>query len=300
VVNLKLVALLLLGLTVVGLPASAQDDVEEWGGYIGDETCLACHEELQPAYDRTIHAKVLSEQNARSALMRRGCEACHGPAEKHAEAEGGYQIEFKGALKALAQENATCLACHQDTKRLYWEGGPHDAVDVACTSCHIVMKNVSEQHQLTKRTETETCAQCHLIKRSRLFRNAHMPARPGEEKMSCSSCHNPHGTISEALIPEVSVNDACYACHAEKRGPFLWEHPIANESCLNCHDPHGSTRDAMLKLSLPRLCQQCHVATLHPSEPRAPNDRFVLGRSCLNCHTNIHGSNHPSGFAFTR
>jgi hypothetical protein len=26
----------------------------------------------------------------------------------------------------------------------------------------------------------------------------------------------------------------------------------------------------------------------------------VLGRSCSNCHVNIHGSNHPSGFAFTR
>jgi hypothetical protein len=26
----------------------------------------------------------------------------------------------------------------------------------------------------------------------------------------------------------------------------------------------------------------------------------MLGQSCLTCHVNIHGSNHPAGFGFTR
>jgi len=26
----------------------------------------------------------------------------------------------------------------------------------------------------------------------------------------------------------------------------------------------------------------------------------VLGSSCVSCHSNIHGSNHPGGHAFTR
>ena len=30
------------------------------------------------------------------------------------------------------------------------------------------------------------------------------------------------------------------------------------ENCLNCHDPHGSNNDFLLKISRPRLCQQCH------------------------------------------
>jgi hypothetical protein len=25
------------------------------------------------------------------------------------------------------------------------------------------------------------------------------------------------------------------------------------------------------------------------------SNRFLLGRSCLNCHSQVHGSNHPSG-----
>jgi DmsE family decaheme c-type cytochrome len=131
-----------------------------------------------------------------------------------------------------------------------------------------------------------------------------MPVREG--KLQCSSCHNVHGTITEKLIPETSINENCYRCHVEKRGPFLWEHPPARESCLNCHRPHGTNNIRLLKIREPRLCQQCHNENRHPStafaggtnEPTA--DRRFLGRSCALCNTNIHGSNHPSGFAFTR
>jgi hypothetical protein len=59
----------------------------------------------------------------------------------------------------------------------------------------------------------------------------------------------------------------------------------------------------MLKTSKPRLCQQCHVPTQHPTRPYGRDTaslKFVLGQSCLTCHVNIHGSNHPAGFAFTR
>jgi hypothetical protein len=53
----------------------------------------------------------------------------------------------------------------------------------------------------------------------------------------------------------------------------------------------------------PRLCQQCHIESRHPTNPYGRDTgslKFVMGRACLDCHVNIHGSNHPSGFAFTR
>ena len=46
-----------------------------------------------------------------------------------------------------------------------------------------------------------------------------MPLREG--KIVCSDCHNPHGTVTEAMLRDDSINDTCYKCHAEKRGPFL-------------------------------------------------------------------------------
>ena len=166
-----------------------------------------------------------------------------------------------------------------------------------------LMRNVSGSHQLSARSEAETCAQCHLLPRAQGHRKSHMPVRTGiveEGFLTCSSCHNAHGTIADALVDAHTVNDSCTSCHAEKRGPFLWEHPPVTENCLNCHDPHGTITPAMLKVSPPRLCQTCHVASLHPSEPHAAGDRMVVSRSCSNCHQAVHGSNHPSGMALTR
>jgi DmsE family decaheme c-type cytochrome len=160
------------------------------------------------------------------------------------------------------------------------------------------MENVSERRQLAKATEIETCGQCHLQRRAQLMRSSHMPLREG--KMTCTSCHNPHGTVAEKLLKANSINDNCYTCHAEKRGPFLWEHPPVTESCSNCHEPHGSNHEKLLKVSKPRLCQQCHVETRHPTRSSDPATRFVFNRSCTNCHSLVHGSNHPSGRPLNR
>jgi DmsE family decaheme c-type cytochrome len=116
--------------------------------------------------------------------------------------------------------------------------------------------------------------------------------------MVCSDCHNPHGSFSEALLREKSVNDTCYKCHAEKRGPFLFEHTPVRENCDNCHDPHGSVNEALLKISRPKLCYECHGLG-HGNIPGV-NSRLAFSRACNNCHTEVHGSNSPSGAIFHR
>jgi DmsE family decaheme c-type cytochrome len=246
-------------------------------------------------------------RHPRNALEKNACENCHGPGKAHADQGGGKGkdakiISFaKGDPTPVATRNKICLDCHTKGARVFWAGSAHDSRDVACTSCHAVMENHSARASLAKATEIETCGTCHIQKRAQQMRSSHMPLREG--KMSCSSCHNPHGTVSQALLKEISVNDTCFSCHAEKRGPFLWEHAPVIESCMNCHDPHGSNHEKMLRMPKPRVCQQCHVETRHPTRPytaSVADARLIQGRSCANCHVNIHGSNHPSGFAFTR
>ena len=294
--------LLLCWMLLPGALVHAQEPAPASDAYMGDEVCAACHENLLAHYDRTPHAKVFKDRNARTPLMQRGCESCHGPGAAHVQggglkgAEGLLHLRADGS-EDVATQDSVCLQCHEGAGRLYWQGSVHEGAKVGCSGCHTVMKPVSRKNLLSDATEMKACGTCHLLPRSQMYRNSHMPVREG--KMDCSSCHNPHGTIAENLITDHTVNDNCYRCHAEKRGPFLWEHPPVYENCLTCHQPHGSTRGAMLTLSLPRLCQQCHLGG-HLGNPRAPDERHVIGSSCLQCHPNVHGSNHPSGSGFTR
>ena len=274
-------------------------------GYAGAETCKGCHEEAWQKFSRTKMGRLFLFQ-ARNTRESLACENCHGPGRAHAEAGGGKgvggMITFaKNDPTPIEQRNQMCLTCHTKGTRVFWKGSAHDTRDVACTGCHRVMEDHSPRGQLVKSTEIETCGTCHQQKRAAQLRSSHMPLREG--KMSCSSCHNPHGTVTPALLTENSPNDNCFRCHTEKRGPFLWQHAPVVENCASCHDPHGSNHERMLKVAKPRLCQQCHIESRHPTSPYGRDTgslKFMMGSSCLNCHVNIHGSNHPAGFAFTR
>ena len=120
--------------------------------------------------------------------------------------------------------------------------------------------------------------------------------------MTCVDCHSAHGSMSENALINPTVNDTCYSCHAEKRGPFLWEHAPVTENCVTCHNPHGSVNESLVKQRAPQLCQQCHANDGHASRVVAESgiDAFGGGKSCLNCHSQIHGSNHPSGSLLQR
>lgn len=269
--------------------------------YVGRESCVKCHGESEQRFLKTTMGRIMSV-NPRTPQEQRVCEACHGPGGSHVDTEGGAKetlITFRKGGAPVEVQNATCVdGCHEKGEHTFWRGSTHEVRGVACVTCHKVMESVSNRYNLVKPTAIEVCSQCHQTRRAQLQRSSHMPLREG--KISCSDCHNPHGTVTQAMLREDSVNENCFKCHAEKRGPFLWEHAPVTESCTNCHEPHGSTNPRLLKVRIPRLCQQCHIETRHPTNPYDPRtgSRFVINRGCINCHQKIHGSNHPSGFAF--
>jgi DmsE family decaheme c-type cytochrome len=267
---------------------------------VGSQVCMTCHAAQAAKFALTVMGKI---GKVRKGTME--CENCHGPGSLHVKAGGGRgvggMITFRNddPTRTPEENNAICLTCHERGSRTLWRGSTHETRGVACTNCHTIMTNVTPKFQLAKGTEVDTCFQCHANKRAQMWRTSHMPVREG--KMTCSSCHNPHGTYGEALLKTATINDTCYQCHAEKRGPFLWEHPPVRENCDNCHDPHGSINDFSLKISRPRLCQQCHAnLTGHPGNPRNPTSIYAINRECQNCHSQHHGSNSPSGSRFIR
>jgi DmsE family decaheme c-type cytochrome len=200
--------------------------------------------------------------------------------------------------RRVEDNNGICLGCHEKGGRNYWSGSTHESRAVACTECHTVMKSVSRKANLKTEFEPETCFQCHKDRRAQFFRSSHMPMREG--KMVCSSCHNPHGSATDAMLIESSINATCYRCHAEKRGPFLFEHTPVRENCANCHDPHGSVNENLLKVSRPRLCGECHTIDHGSVIAGGPRTEFGFSRACQNCHSKVHGTNHPSGALFQR
>jgi len=273
-------------------------------GYAGSEACKDCHKEYFAPFAKTSMGQAIMVKPA-SEHAKKGCESCHGPAKAHAESGGedkGSLISYRRTSKTpVAERNATCLACHEKTARTLWVGSAHESRNVACTDCHVVMHDKTEAGSLRAKSVVATCGNCHKEKQAAMSKYSHMPL--GEGKMECTSCHAPHGSANDKLLIGSSVNETCFTCHAEKRGPFMWEHVPVTESCANCHDSHGSNKQRMLKVALPRLCQQCHNTphgqpAIRPSD--APSVRFAYNKGCVNCHSLIHGSNHPTGIFFTR
>ena len=260
--------------------------------FVGAKVCATCHASQTEAFSHTIMGRIGKTQKGKF-----DCENCHGPGSAHVKAGGGRGvggiISFRpeDQSRTAAENNAICLTCHERGERTYWNGSVHDTRGLMCTNCHTVMKQVSRKWQLRTAFQPDTCFQCHKDKRAQMFRASHMPLREG--KITCSDCHNPHGSFTEALLRENSVNDNCYKCHAEKRGPFLFEHTPVRENCLNCHDAHGSTNEYALKLPRPRLCTECHA--FGHGTTGGPLQVQSISRSCQNCHTEIHGTNSPSG-----
>lgn len=327
----RIAAALSLGLAALLSPAWAADEPT------GAAACLECHDDL-PDMSQGPHGEAPRKKPPMdaAALAMRGspmadaadprtpnCISCHGPSPMHVKKAAGQaralpdRLFIGASAQPATQRSATCMACHNSgAKMALWAGSQHPSTEVACNDCHKVHTN--HDKVMSKATQTEVCFACHKEQRAQINRPSRHPIQ--EAKMSCSSCHNPHGSSGPRLVKRDTVNDTCYTCHAEKRGPFVHPHQPVADNCGSCHNPHGSTVPAMLVQRPPLLCQQCHTPHVaggvgavggQPGvfPPAAPGQaspavtgnssgknvvNIWQGRGCTNCHTQVHGSNNPS------
>jgi DmsE family decaheme c-type cytochrome len=234
------------------------------------------------------------------------CTTCHDP-------HGKIRPETRTDL---------CLKCHDmKAPTMAWHSSTHFRYGVACADCHnphpnsYVQPVVDIQHTHIDRKprlpmavdEPQACYKCHPDIYAKNAMPSHHPIKEG--KMACSDCHDPHGQ-TEGNLKEPTVNMVCYRCHAEKQGPFVYEHPPVTENCAICHEPHGTVTNNLLRQPTTFLCLRCHTG--HRRGPHAlvgggPNHDPLMGdvgmspslqaafyTDCTQCHSQIHGSDLPT------
>ncbi|MBZ5570602.1 MAG: DmsE family decaheme c-type cytochrome [Acidobacteriia bacterium] len=258
--------------------------------YVGADVCKTCHEDVyKKEFAATPHFKTTLENG-------HGCESCHGPGSAHVE--GGGDVSKITSFKSLSRQDASarCLSCHGEAhEQRRFAQSPHNSNDVGCLDCHSP-HHAKEPQRLLVQNQPQLCYGCHTSAKADFAKPFHHRVEQG--LIQCSDCHSVHGTGPVRQVRALPSGDfVCYKCHADKQGPFVYEHvPVKTEGCASCHTPHGSTNPRLLRVSqINLLCLQCH--TFPTQGPIGPaHNQSQKYQACTMCHGAIHGSNFSNVF----
>ena len=197
-----------------------------------------------------------------------------------------------------------CATCHEKEVEEY-SRSTHSRLEIAgdakvqgCETCHgpgslhVDAGGGKGVHIVNPGKDPETCFQCHSDKKMEFNLPHHHPVLEG--KMSCTDCHSPHGEEVKpwSATSLKDINEACFKCHKEQRGPFVWEHEAVREGCTTCHSVHGSINEKMLVARDANVCIRCHTQADFPIMGRRDHRTFLQRGTCFSggCHTAVHGS----------
>lgn len=276
--------------------------------YVGTKNCLyACHyhDKLKRDFDASTMGVQLSK---RSGLPLVDCESCHGagslaiegitPEKVKMDAKAGKQtacnFETLLDIKRLPAQakSLICLKCHTGnaTFNLHnWRTGTHAINDVSCSDCHKIHDGpdlIVRQNDME-----EMCTKCHQDINVMFSLPSHHPVP--EKRIFCTDCHDQHGTFNDHLLKAPTTKEMCTSCHADKEGPYVFEHAEMTEECMTCHSPHGSINNNLLVMKVPYLCLQCHAGH-RTSTAAALESKGAYYTRCTDCHSQIHGTDIPS------
>jgi predicted CXXCH cytochrome family protein len=188
--------------------------------------CLRCHmSEVQPSDAGTIN------RYAGAPFLHGGitCEACHGDAQEHVSSRGKAPIVNPAHLNP-ERRDSVCISCHLEGDVSVERAGhaalnyrPGDSISdylafYIYSGNNLTARGVSEVEQLAQ----STCK------------------RMSGDKMSCTSCHDPHFTPP----PEQRVTffrAKCLACHGQPE--FAASHHPENPDCTSCHMRHTGAQN---------------------------------------------------------
>ena len=242
------------------------------------ETCAVCHDEVAAAFAAGEHGRAM--QRIDPALLDRSCVACHGPATEHIDDPNTDNI-----IRNPGQD--ACATCHSGFVALtHSSNAAHVRTGIACSDCHGSGHEPLGTDHLLLAPSHELCSGCHLsVAGSFQMPFAH---RDGSRPFECTNCHSMHGLGRVGRLTMIGSGGACFDCHTDKTGPFIYPHPPQQlDGCVTCHAPHGSPNPRMLTRNrVAALCLECHT-----NVPRSHDLGSARYQSCQTCHAAVHGSN---------
>ena len=253
-----------------------------------NDICLKCHKQS----DLTLWHTGL---HARAKLSCTNCHDPHSPGEKTLlnDIENG-KLQLEGLTRAIDQAVIEGNIAAEGSEE---KAAANEKVAQLKTERNALRDKLKGVETLYQRTaEPYVCYNCHKSQQVQSKMPSHHPIPEG--KMSCSSCHSPHGGQISMLTQE-SVVDTCFRCHPEKVGPFTFDHPPVTEDCTTCHNPHGSVQNNLLMQQEPFVCLKCHSGSHSRGNALGnpvPFARFYT--ECTDCHNQIHGSDNHQAFHF--
>jgi predicted CXXCH cytochrome family protein len=234
-------------------------------------TCDGCH---SVAYD--IHTKQVTEWNV-------GCEKCHGPGSEHIAHPTRGNI-LNPAHMDYVEASDTCIQCHSQGKPVTVpiEGKYYDWPVGYRVGLRLQDFWRLEDHTLGAATFT------HFPEgtghKNRMQGNDFVQSVMYRRGVTCSSCHDAHGTDNYAQLRE-PADMICLDCHGplSPNGPrtaTIEEHThhkdgSAGSQCVACHMPQIQTTIADVKV---------HAHTFRFVTPEM-TEKYQIPNPCTSCHT---------------
>ncbi|HET6454996.1 MAG TPA: cytochrome c3 family protein [Armatimonadota bacterium] len=252
------------------------------------EICQKCHTQEETTLWHT-------SAHARAKLTCMNCHDVHAVGEKSklTDIDNGKQ-KVEGLGRAIKQTELEAAIAEKGSAEKAAASERVQELRIERSALEAQLKG--EESEFDRTAEPYVCFNCHKDKEVQSKMPSHHPLQEG--KVTCSSCHNPHGGPN-GLLRQESVPETCFRCHADKIGPFTFEHPPVTEDCTICHNPHGSVQNNLLVQNQPFLCMKCHSGPHSRSGTFGdPSQIPNYYTECTDCHSQVHGSDEHSALHF--
>ncbi len=233
--------------------------------------CDGCH---SVNYD--IKTKQVTEWNV-------GCERCHGPGSEHVKSATAATI-VNPAKMDYVRANDTCIQCHSQGQPLSnpIDGRYYDWPVGFVQGDQLKKYWALEEHKLGETTFTHfPDGTAH---KNRMQGNDFVQSEMYKHGVTCSSCHDAHGTANDNLVRKVG-NDLCLSCHR----PGGANGPRAATVEAHTHHAKGSAGDECIACHMPKIAQTIANVNVrsHTFMFITPKmtDELKIPNPCTSCHT---------------